>query len=572
MAKQLGTLPLKAKIKMGTIYGKAIQFAIKSKNHAGYPSGAITLQTDRIIKIMAADGKEPSNSDSNRKNYGNNRTIFSNLRQWMNKRGPNWYVNQHGADTPPNSTNVSYNPYDNIDGFLSCFTAEEEALILSTTLTVNKASVDGGGQETYTDKFFNLSAAEVGLSGETAEGTLLDDFSDNNSRLAYPTAEAVANSNYTNNSLNANSPWYYWLRTPTASSSYNARIVGNGGALNNGNSDDGNGGFRPACNLASTTLVSDNTDADGCYTLIFNEPPSTPGFITVPGTIGVGNTPQISWGTSIDPEGTAVGYILERRFNGGAWAAIYNGPNTSFTDSAIPGGNTSVQYRVKAYDSDGVIGDYCTSDTRSIVTSVAPSFDGQDGQLGGGYYTMPKPAVYNFVVSGNSAGESLLMTIKLDDVTIRTYNGAAGQNDSFLFTDMEWIQVLNGSHTLKIIAQNPNSQISTRTLSFTKNVTSIEYIAPIEPFPANDRPTEAIIQVIGEIPAGTVLDVKICNNGHDLNPTWENCTFAVQNNQKHLFINNVKTASNWGIKLHVRLDRGSALGQVNNKSVGGNFK
>jgi len=85
-------------------------------------------------------------------------------------------------------------------------------------------------------------------------------------------------------------------------------------------------------------------------------------------------------------------------------------------------------------------------------------------------------------------------------------------------------------------------------------------------------PTETIIQVIGEIPAGTVLNVKICNNGYDEEPTWEDCTFAVQNNQKYLFINNVKTAPNWGVKVHVKLDRGSALGQVNNKSVGGNFK
>jgi len=483
MAQQLGNLPLKAKIKMGVIYGRAIQFAIKSKNHAGYPSGAITLQTDRIIKLLAMDAKEPNNSDSNRRSYGNNRQIYSNLRQWMNKRGPNWFEKQHSADEPPNAANVysGYNPYENIDGFLSCFTAEEEALLMLTTLTVNKASVDGGGQETFTDKFFNLSVAEVGLSGETAEGTKLDDFSDNNSRLAYPTADAVANSGYTNSSLNANSPWYYWLRTPYASYSYNTRIVYTDGTLNYFYSFRGNGGFRPACNLASTTLVSDTTDADGCYTLIFNEPPTVPGFITVPDTIGVGSTPQISWGASIDPEGTPVGYILERSFNSGAWAVIYTGPNTSFTDSPIPGGNTTVQYRVKAYDSDGVQSAYITSEMRSIVTSVPPSFSGQDGLLGGGYFTMPKPPAYDFVVSGNSAGENLLMTIKINDVTIRTYNKAAGANDSFLFTDEEWIEVLNGSHTLRITAQNPNSQISTRTLTFTKNVTSIEFIAPLIP-------------------------------------------------------------------------------------------
>jgi len=577
MAKQLGDLPLNAKLKMGSIYGQAMQWVIKSKYHAGYPASAITILTDKIIKLMASDAKESGNSDSNRRSYGNNRHIYSNIRQWLNKSGSPWYVAVHGADAPPNSANGrnNANPYEDTPGFLSNFNAEEIAVMLVTTLTVNKHSVDGGGQETYTDKMFLLSGTEVGFTTDTAEGSRLDGFDANDSsRIAYPTAEAVNNSNFTDSNLAADKACVWWVRTPYASNSSYVCCVNIYGATNHYTYayDGYYTGVRVACNLPSSTLVSDTTDADGCYTLIFNEPPAVPGFITVPETIGTGSTPQISWGASIDPEGTAVGYILERRFNGGAWAVIYTGPDTSFTDSAIPGGNTSVQYRVKAYDSAGVEGGYCTSDTRSIVTSVAPGFSGQDGQLGSGYYTMPKPPAYDFSVSGNSAGENLLMTVKLDDVTIRTYSGAAGSNDSFTFTDDEWIQVLNGSHTLKIIAQNPNSQVSTRTLTFTKNVTSIEFIAPLEPFYADDMPTEVIIQVIGLMPAGTVLNVKICNNGYDEEPAWEDCTFAVQNNQKHLFTNTVKTALNWGVKVHVKLDRGSALGQVNIKSVGGNFK
>jgi hypothetical protein len=36
-------------------------------------------------------------------------------------------------------------------------------------------------------------------------------------------------------------------------------------------------GLRPACNLASNTLVSDNPDSDGCYTLVLNRSPSISG-------------------------------------------------------------------------------------------------------------------------------------------------------------------------------------------------------------------------------------------------------------------------------------------------------
>jgi hypothetical protein len=185
---------------------------------------------------------------------------------------------------------------------------------------------------------------------------------------------------------------------------------------------------------------------------------------------------------------------------------------------------------------------------------------------------MQKPADYEFLITGNNPGESFVMTVKLDDVTIRTYNKNAGQSDLFAFTVDEWIQVLNGTHTIKIIAQNPSSQITIRTLTFTKNVNSIEFIAPLTPFYADDMPTEAIVQIIGSMPVGTTLNALICNNGYDDQPTWEDCTFAIQNNQKFVFTNVVKTAGSWGVKVHVKLDRGSALGQVNIKSVGGNFK
>jgi hypothetical protein len=271
MSQPLGNLAVNAKVKLGTIYGKPIQWAVKSKNHAGYPAGAITLVTDKIIKIMASDGKEAGNSDSNRQNYGNNRHIYSNIRQWLNKSGLNWYSAQHSADAAPTKANCNnYNGYDTIAGFLSGFTEQEIAALLTTTLTVNKATVDGGGQETYSDKIFLLSGQEVGFTTDTAEGSRLDGFTaENADRLAYPTADAVANSDYTSSSLNVNAAWYWWLRTPYASHSYDVRYVNTSGALNNDGAYYGRGGLRPACNLVSNHLVSE-PDNEGCYGLIMD--------------------------------------------------------------------------------------------------------------------------------------------------------------------------------------------------------------------------------------------------------------------------------------------------------------
>ena len=202
-------------MKFGTIHGKPIIWLVADKNHAGYPSNSVTLVTNQIIKMLCFDAKESANSNRDRRSYGNNRYIYSNLRQWLNSAAAAgaWYTAQHSADAAPTSGNVwnGYNAYDGLAGFLNAFTADERAALLDTTITVGKSSTDGGGTETCTDKIFPLSCTEVGLSGDHTCGSKLAIFSDNSSRIATVTAECVANSNYNSNPA-ANAAWYYWLR------------------------------------------------------------------------------------------------------------------------------------------------------------------------------------------------------------------------------------------------------------------------------------------------------------------------------------------------------------------------
>jgi hypothetical protein len=570
MSQPLGNLAVNAKVKLGTIYGNPIQWAVKSKNHAGYPAGAITLVTEKIIKSMAMDARETNNSSSSQRKYGNNRYIYSNVRQWLNKAGANWYVAQHSADAPPTKDDCAgYNGYDDFPGFLSGFTDQEIAAILTTTLTVNKSTQDGGGQETFSDKIFLLSEKEVGLSTDTAEGFTLDGFPDSASRIAYPTADAVTNSDYAASNFNADSSWYYWLRTPYVSHSATAYFIDIIGGLYSHYAYDGVGAVRPVCNLVSSFLVSDLPDSDGCYTLLFNEPPSDPGFINIPEQIVAGGTPQVSWGASVDPEGTAVGYVLERKFNSGDFVEIYDGTQLSYVDSAIPAGNTSVQYRVKAYDSGGIESGYTISAIRSINVNTPPEITGTDGGLG--VFEMDKPLPYSYTVT-DAQGGTVTVTESVDDVVLRTYTPVLGQQQSFVFADAKWMSVINGPHTIRITAQDPQSGQATRILTFTKNVDTIEFYAPVNPLTADYMPTQALIQVAGAMPTGSSLTVEICNNGNDDEPAWEDCTTAVQTNQKYLFDNQEKTAENWGVKLHVTLDRGTAISLVYIASIGGNYK
>ena len=262
MSQSISALPVKAKVKdtSTTYYGVPIIWEIGDKNHAGYPANSVTLVAANILKLACFDAKESGNSNSDRRRYGNNRYSLSNLRQWLNKAGSPWYQAQHGADAAPTNANVwsNYNEYDDEAGFLTGFSAQMLAAILNTTLTVAKASVDGGGSETVTDRVFLLSKAEVGLGAENgvSEGSSLAMFSDNASRQCRPTAQAVSNSEYKTSSLSASQYWYYYLRSPNASDSYGVRRVYSDGTLYYTYACVGSGGVRPALYLKSDISVS----------------------------------------------------------------------------------------------------------------------------------------------------------------------------------------------------------------------------------------------------------------------------------------------------------------------------
>ena len=333
MAKALSSLAVGTLVKdTGTLYnGKPIVWKIADKGHAGYPANSVTLITERIISLKCFDAIESGNSDSNRRSYGNNRWIYSNIRRWLNSQAAagKWYAAQHSADAPPSNANVwsNYNEYDGEAGFLAGFSASFVAALLTTTHTVGKASVDGGGTETCTDKIFFASSTEVGLTGDVTCGSKLALFSNDASRQAKPTAECVSKSEYTSSSLNTNSFWYWWLCDAYASYSYSVRSVNSSGAMGWHNAYHGNWGVRPLCNLLSSILVSDSPDSDGAYTIIWNRAPSTPPSLTVPTTVRGGQTLTVTWGTSTDADGNLSGYILERQNNGGAWKQLYKGIN-----------------------------------------------------------------------------------------------------------------------------------------------------------------------------------------------------------------------------------------------------
>ena len=248
--------------------------------------------------------------------------------------------------------------------FLNLFESNIKNAIKQVKLPYRKGSGTSttvtSGSNGLSAKIFLLSATETSFnfssympSGEGAELAYFKGCADNSSdskRVAYLNGSAAD----------------WWLRSPLCGNFYGALYVGsNGDWFSNGCSYSC--GIRPALILPSTLLVSD----DGAVST--NTAPSTPGSISVPSSIMGGTNISISWAKSSDAESNLAGYKVERSTNGGSsWSQIYQGTATSTTNN-VAFGTTSVMYRVKAYDTEGLESGWRTSSQVTVVNNNAPS-------------------------------------------------------------------------------------------------------------------------------------------------------------------------------------------------------
>lgn len=248
--------------------------------------------------------------------------------------------------------------------FLNLFESNIKNAIKQVKLPYRKGSGTSttvtSGSNGLSAKIFLLSATETSFnfssympSGEGAELAYFKGCADNSSdskRVAYLNGSATV----------------WWLRSPGCSGFGGALYISSNGDWGNGYCS-GSYGIRPALILPSTLLVSD----DG--TVSTNTAPSTPGSISVPSSIMGGTNISISWAKSSDAESNLAGYKVERSTNGGSsWSQIYQGTATSTTNN-VAFGTTSVMYRVKAYDTEGLESGWRTSSQVTVVNNNAPS-------------------------------------------------------------------------------------------------------------------------------------------------------------------------------------------------------
>lgn len=562
----LGSLAIGSKIKISHSVLGDIIFLKADKDHDGYPSNSTTLITEKIILLRAFDAKEPNNSDSNRKSYGNNKYSVSNLDQWLNSSAAagQWYSARHSADQAPNNVNVwnNYNEYDQDAGFLAGFDAAFVAALKDTTLKVTLNTVtDGGGYESVVRKFFLPSRAELFGAAENSimEGSLLSYFSANTNdiRKAQISSYAAAHSEY---SVTAGSNWYYWLRTPYSSGSYFVRFVNSDGSLYSDDAYYGNIGVRPLCNLDSGISVSDSTDSDGCYTLSLNAALSAPE-ISVSNPIycqptqetgGLeGGTAQITWTESSG----ATGYVLERSVNNGAFAQIYSGTARSYTENVLSS-YQSLQYRVKA-TTDEKESEYATSPVYVVQDNYPPFISGDESNLG----EKPTRFSYNYIIYD---GDDAKITVKeyLNTTLLRTYQASAGQTQTFEITSAQWGAISVGDNYIKIVASDEAASVS-QTKHFTKSagVLELEY-TPTGNITVQPKAINVELDLVK--PFAADLQVLACNNGNDTQPVWDDITTAVKANINHVFTNVAKQAgvTYWKVILKIVVNRNGTEGDI----------
>lgn len=548
-------MPVDAVVKsVNTKYnGAVIRFKVGRQS-----SDRVGLVTERIISLKCFDAKESGNSNSDRRNYGNNRAAVANLLQWLNSTaGPGgWYSAQHSADAPPNNANVwsNYNEYEAEAGFLSFFEADFRNALLNDTITVAKSSTDGGGSEQITRKVRLLTETEVGLGNENgiAEGTKWPLFTDNNSRLAYPTAEAVSKSEYTSSGLNASSPWYYWLLTPHAGDANYVRGVYSGGSLGNGTAYGGRYGVRPALFLAPDTLVSDTTDTDGAYILQWNQPPTTPSSISH-GTPRAGQALTITTGGSTDPEGNAISYVWERRVDSGAYTQIGITSAKSITDT-VPSSGTNYQVRVKAVDANGAESAYRTGNATAISYNTNPVISGSDQNVGA--KTAPFSHQYT-VTDGEAASQTLTVTETVtngsETITLRTYTATSGVQNTADLSGV-WLRLLAGTHVLKIYVTDGAGGSATRQITFSRTVNRIAASRAIS---TDAKVTKVFLSLYpADHPADATLHVEVTNNPFDTAPVWEDITSKV-GKFVHTFANTTVASPDFGLAYRFYLTKGT---------------
>lgn len=273
MSRTVSSLPCGAKVRFGSYcVGNEGAYSIR---WIKVNSADTTLLAEHIEDFRAFDARELDSSEEYRREYGNNRYSVSNIDQFLNSTGDEWYHPQHNTDAPPTGE-LTYDgtPYLNHPGFLAYFSEAELEAIMPTDIVVALPQCDSDDHdyEIITRKVFLPSRTNIfgRATRNTNEGERWDYFRNGRGTVATATEEAIENTTLNGAPQDEATSWYWWLRSPDAGSAYYARCVSGGGYGSYALASRGIIGVRPALTINPEILVSDEPDDEGYYNVILS--------------------------------------------------------------------------------------------------------------------------------------------------------------------------------------------------------------------------------------------------------------------------------------------------------------
>lgn len=277
-------------------------------------------------------------------------------------------------------------------------------------------------------------------------------------------------------------------------------------------------------------------------------------------------------------EGTALSIASSLQIaylNGSAVVQWTRSPSTVSTNSAYclrTNGN------VNSYSCDGTYGSrpaftlpstLSVSDDGSVSVNTAPTIS---GSYATGTNLGTKTAGFNLTYTvADADGDTVTVKEYLDNVLQRTYTATLGATNTFqCVTAANFQTVLNGAHTLKVVANDGKADSAAYTITFTKKVTKAT-ITLASALPADDIIQVMVMTLTSSIPADANLKVLVTNNANDSSPVWEDATADIKNGVNRVFTN--KTAANgfaFNFKLSVERGASDTGGYISN--IGGAFE
>lgn len=211
----LGNLPIGSIItdKKTKFNGKPIEWLVT--DHEKYPDGTVLLSKD-ILCCRPFDKAKEYYEDEDRRRFGSNRWRDSDIREWL--------IDEFFHDS-----------FSDRLADLTIFTMRTTVVPECDRNCSIKYFEDGTGEPV-----FLLSDAEIGNEGDSEAIELFR----SNNKEKYLKAEVCPGLT-----------WYWWLRSPYAGYSDNARYVCTVGSLFNINAYYGSQGVRPACIISSSAPV-----------------------------------------------------------------------------------------------------------------------------------------------------------------------------------------------------------------------------------------------------------------------------------------------------------------------------